>query len=257
MREIGEVLRRAREQRGISLAEAEAATKIRLRYLAAMERGDFASLPGRPYALGFLRNYARFLGLDAQPLVEELKRVWEPEPAGEPQYVVTTASKSGAKARPPKAGRARYWLVMVVAAAVLVILVPLFTAAFWSSPAPETTPGVQGNGAAAAAGTKAPGAAAETPAAAEGTPVPPRPSELQLTIVAAKGPCWLEVVVGGQPVFQGLLPLGKEMSFSARESISVKFGDAGAVTVKVNGREIGPIGKRGEVVRREFRPEGL
>jgi transcriptional regulator with XRE-family HTH domain len=63
--EIGSSLREARERRGLELNEIERATRIRSRYLRALEEEQFGQLPGRAYAKGFLRTYADYLGLDA------------------------------------------------------------------------------------------------------------------------------------------------------------------------------------------------
>ncbi len=65
----GRLLREARQQRGFSLEEAEAATKIRLLYLTALEAEDTIALPEPVYARGFLRTYARFLNLDPERLL--------------------------------------------------------------------------------------------------------------------------------------------------------------------------------------------
>ncbi|NPA90217.1 MAG: helix-turn-helix domain-containing protein [Chloroflexi bacterium] len=81
--EIGQQLQAARERQDISLEQAEADTRIRLKYLAAMEAGDFDALPNRVVARGFLRSYARYLGLDPQPLLERLESVY-PSPLAEP-----------------------------------------------------------------------------------------------------------------------------------------------------------------------------
>ena len=70
---IGSALRRAREKRGLSLEEAEQATKIRARYLDALERQDYDILPASIYVHGFLKTYATFLGLDGEALSRELK----------------------------------------------------------------------------------------------------------------------------------------------------------------------------------------
>lgn len=69
MDEIGHILREARENKGLSLEEAQAQTRINARYLNALENGQYSALPTPVHARGFLRNYARFLGLDAQPLL--------------------------------------------------------------------------------------------------------------------------------------------------------------------------------------------
>jgi cytoskeletal protein RodZ len=67
---LGEVLSAAREGKGVDLARVERDTKIRVRYLSALERGDYADLPGSVYTKGFLRNYGVYLGLDPEYLVD-------------------------------------------------------------------------------------------------------------------------------------------------------------------------------------------
>ena len=67
---LGEVLRTAREAKFIDLARVERDTKIRVRYLAALETGDYRDLPGAVYTKGFLRNYGLYLGLDPEYLVD-------------------------------------------------------------------------------------------------------------------------------------------------------------------------------------------
>lgn len=70
MDELGHILREARETKGLTLQEAQEATRINTRYLGALENGDYNSLPTPVHVRGFLRNYARFLGLDPQPLLD-------------------------------------------------------------------------------------------------------------------------------------------------------------------------------------------
>jgi cytoskeleton protein RodZ len=70
LHKLGEVLRTAREAKGVDLARVERDTKIRVRYLTALETGDYAELPGAVYTKGFLRNYGAYLGLDVEYLVD-------------------------------------------------------------------------------------------------------------------------------------------------------------------------------------------
>lgn len=70
MDEIGHILREARENKGLTLEEVQASTRINIRYLAALESGNFDALPTPVHVRGFLRNYARYLGLDQQPLLD-------------------------------------------------------------------------------------------------------------------------------------------------------------------------------------------
>lgn len=71
---IGATLRQARDRRKIDLSEVEAATRIRSRYLRAIEAEDWDVLPGDVYARGFIRTYASYLGLDGERLAEEHRR---------------------------------------------------------------------------------------------------------------------------------------------------------------------------------------
>ena len=84
---LGERLVAAREAKGLDLLRAERETKIRRAYLAALERGDYASLPGGVYVRGFLRNYAQYLGLDPDDAVTQWHRE-APADAAEPVIVV-------------------------------------------------------------------------------------------------------------------------------------------------------------------------
>src|SRR6187401_3848479 len=77
----------ARERKGVDLYRAERDTKIRARYLAALERGDWRELPGSVYTKGFLRNYALYLGLDPDDVLLTWRR--ERGDPREPQAVIT------------------------------------------------------------------------------------------------------------------------------------------------------------------------
>src|SRR3954470_18428579 len=74
MNELGERLREARESQGISISQAAVETRILQRYLVALEDGDFQHLPGDVYARGFIRNYAEYLGLSTEELIELYRR---------------------------------------------------------------------------------------------------------------------------------------------------------------------------------------
>jgi cytoskeletal protein RodZ len=113
---IGEQLRKAREERGAELSEGESATKIRLKFLQAMEEDRWEELPGPPYNRSFLASYAEFLGLDAQAVVEEYKRT--AEPPGHAEAVPPTAIHTGSL-RPPRSARPT---ALIIAGLVAVIL---------------------------------------------------------------------------------------------------------------------------------------
>lgn len=114
---LGEVLRTAREAKGVDLTRVERETKIRSRYLSALERGEYRELPGAVYTRGFLRNYGVYLGLDPEYLID--------------LYRLETAAHASARPaapappRPMAARRSRAFVVTpgAVVASILTILV--------------------------------------------------------------------------------------------------------------------------------------
>ena len=71
MKEIGELLKAAREEKGLSLEEIQMITKIRLKHLKALETGDFDQIPGEVYVKGFMVNFAKTVGLDGEKILEK------------------------------------------------------------------------------------------------------------------------------------------------------------------------------------------
>src|SRR3954453_7925250 len=93
---IGDTLREARMRQKIDITEIEAKTKIRAKYLRAMENEEFDLLPGTTFAKSFLRTYAEALGLDAHRLVEEYRSQYEPRDEGD---LPPLAGQAGRRAR--------------------------------------------------------------------------------------------------------------------------------------------------------------
>src|SRR5262245_4459866 len=113
---IGQQLQKARNQRRVELSEAERATKIRVKFLEAMEKDRWEDLPGPPYNRSFLASYAGFLGLDDQALLRQYRETAEPPEHAEalPPTVIHTGSL-----HPPRSVRP---MVLWIAGLVVVIL---------------------------------------------------------------------------------------------------------------------------------------
>ena len=118
---LGEVLRGAREAKGVDLPRVERETKIRERYLSALERGEYRELPGSVYTKGFLRNYGAYLGLDPEYLID-LYRLETTAAADRPTAPTPP--------RPLAGRRSRAFVVTpgAVVAGILTILVGAFIA---------------------------------------------------------------------------------------------------------------------------------
>jgi hypothetical protein len=122
--EIGNSLREARVRRGIDFAQAEAATKIRGKYLRALEDEQFALLPAQTYVKGFLRTYAEYLGLDGQLYVDEFNsRFVTGADEHEPR-----ARRSAARPQPRRHRRLETNVVLVALAAIAVLTVIVISA---------------------------------------------------------------------------------------------------------------------------------
>src|SRR6185312_15053113 len=94
MADIGETLREARMRRRIDMTEVETATKIRGKYLRALENEEWDLLPGPTFVKSFLRTYAEYLGLDARLLVEEYRQRYE-RPSTQDLTPFSAARRSG------------------------------------------------------------------------------------------------------------------------------------------------------------------
>src|SRR5918993_4547736 len=98
---IGETLREARMRQRVNIEELEQSTKIRAKYLRALENEEFGLLPGPTYVKSFLRTYAEKLGLDPQLLVEEFRARYEPPEPLEFQPLASPPRDRRRRGRPP------------------------------------------------------------------------------------------------------------------------------------------------------------
>ncbi len=227
MFEIGSSLREARLRQSVDLARAEDDTKIRAKYLQALEDERFDVLPSETYVKGFLRTYAEYLGLDGQLYVDEFNSRFataeEPVLASRPvQHRRRRASESG-------------FVVVTVAGIVAVAI--LFVVAFAFSNDEPSSDATRLGRTSTAAVTQATPAPAPPAATAK-----PRPVRVRLVLAAARGDCWVAVRRGapdGDLVFSGTLYEGDTMRFTARR-LWLEFGDAPVenLDVRLNGRRV-------------------
>jgi cytoskeletal protein RodZ len=120
MPEIGATLREARMRARIDVSEIEAQTKIRAKYLRALENEEWSLLPGPTFVKSFLRTYAQALGLDAKALVEEY-RVHHEQPGEGALEPIVSAPSGGRRGRPPS-GPSRGYVAAVIGVAVLIVV---------------------------------------------------------------------------------------------------------------------------------------
>jgi hypothetical protein len=232
--EIGNTLREARVRRSLTLQQVEEDTKIRVKYIQAMENEDFDVMPGATYVRGFLRTYSVYLGLDADVIVGEYRSrgSWgtdQPEPFG------GTSMLGGPRSR---RGRNTVLFVAVVCLLMLGVIyalslgdgldegpatqpVPLGIASSTPSPSPSPTP------------TR--------------TKPPVVPGELRVS--ASYAEAWLEVREEsgtGKVLYSGLLEEGKAKVFTA-EKLWLRLGSPSSVRLRVEGRTLKKIDEAGPI----------
>lgn len=244
MASLGQSLREAREQRGLSLAQVEESTKIKQSYLVALEAEDYAKLPHPTYVKGFIKTYAGFLGLEAQELISLY-----------PHRNLQPAIIPVAKLEKPRLGPG-FWLPVVVLLLVVIGLVAyrygsslVLTATQTGIPAPvvvqeEVQPTIPPVSAATLSPWGAPAGQALAPPTATPSPAPQR-VEVRAQVVAS---AWISVTVDTVPVFSGTLQPGQERTWVGEQNIYMTVGNAGGLTIFHNGQEKGTLGRNGQVV---------
>src|SRR5690242_6954105 len=140
MADIGATLREARMRARIDIGEVESKTKIRAKYLRAIENEEWDLLPGPVYARSFLRTYGDFLGLDSRMLVEEYKRQYE-GPSDHDLRPIHTRERE----RPSRGPLLPSWAVIgLVLLAIAIALGLVGTLSGGNKPTPTTGAGAAG-----------------------------------------------------------------------------------------------------------------
>jgi cytoskeletal protein RodZ len=239
MFEIGTTLRDARIRRDISLQQAEDDTKIRVKYIQAMENEDFDVLPGGTYVKGFLRTYAEYLDLDFQTILDEFNDRFG---SGDHREHLIQPPKT-AKAKVPHK-RQNYILVAILAVAILAVLAYL---GWGSSDHPPATIEPTGTEATTGTGTQTTPAVAAVPPAetappAATTPTATQPATVQsLTFESTLSDNWIEVrkdTSTGEVIWADTLLVGSSKTLAADQlgtgKIVLMLGSADGLSVKLN-----------------------
>ncbi len=245
--EIGKALKAAREARGLSLNDVEADIKIRHKYLEALENEDYRVLPGKVYVKGFLRNYARYLGLNSDEIIAMYINEHAVEEELEPDVTEAAPAKGG--------NGKRLALGLLLAGIILAVGVFAIIPSLQEKEQVNKRPsGQQENYIGDKEQTPAPEGNKENLSGEPNIPAPsPEVEGVNLTLNVTEKPSWMQVVVDGQTQFTGEVAPGQSKSFRGQERIWIKLGNAGDVEVQFNGKNIGVLGQRGDVVDKEFK----
>lgn len=235
---IGAQLRAAREARGLTIAQVAAETRIPQRHLHTIEKGDFAALPARTYAIGFSRTYAKLVGLDEGDVTEMVRAELD---AQEPSVRTRpTGFEPGDPARVPSSGLV--WVA--VAALVLLLLGGYFFMRTLFAPAAELPSLVEQEQAerasmAAQQRTTAPG---PQQARAPGGPV---------VFTALEDGIWVRFYdAAGQTLMEKLMARGERYTVPAdAEGPQLWTGRPDALAIMIGGRSVPKLADDDQVMR--------
>lgn len=286
--DLGAQLRRQRELLGLSLAEVERQTHVRLHYLRALENGRLDELPSTVQGRGMLSNYASFLGMDVESLLLRYADGLQARLASRQRLTNANTPQTRPASQPGSFRRAFsgdllvggflvLFLVGFVAWAALrvsqiqgdqqpgatapsvaeVLALDTATPTFTQTPADTPPPGSEGT--VGSEDTPAPlTVAEEATATLEATPTFPvlESSQIQLYLVARER-AWVQVIVDGEVELEGRVVPGSAYLFNGDERVELVTGNGAALQVFLNRQDLGPLGIFGEVVQRVFTLEGM
>ena len=293
MTSIGETLRRERLKRNLELGPIAQELRISSRFLEAIEAGQFDKLPGGVFTRSFIVQYARLLGIDEEEIAGELRRTLDPPPEV-PEFVEAPKPADSA-IRVPRVeewegvGKNRFRWSSSLSAAALVVAVMLVCSglyAWWQhtrrlapahesppvaavppapSPAAMQPPPSPADGSSAAptatqppSGTPVPAPSTERPAPPAAPPVPAsNPNAAVRVELTADEPVWLLARNDGKYFFSGTLGARESRTFEATSTVLLRLGNAGGVTITLNGKPVGPVGPKGQVRTVQFTSGGF
>jgi len=263
---FGEELRREREIRGISLKEIADSTKISKRFLEAIERNDHKTLPAPVFTRGFVREYARYLGLNSEEMVNRYNyaavgddRI---EHSTHLDRLVSAAVPQEPPPPKPKQGIPPPYKRIDRNVYIAVVLVAALTAVSWWAIQHKRDARAEAEARAADARAAVPPMPKPPVAAASAAPVqttePPQPQPLHL-VIEVTDDSWVTLLADGKTVVSDEMRAGERRTFEAADEFRFKtIGNAAAVIVTINNVQIPPFGRDGQVVHnRVFTRESI
>lgn len=249
---FGEDLRREREIRGISLKEISDATKISKRFLESLERNDHKTLPAPVFTRGFVREYARYVGLNAEEMVNRYNfaaanddRIEKPPVVAKyPQTPVRDISPKP----PPKRGIPSFFArTDANVIAVFLIVAALAGVAYWAVQY-KRKERERTDAANAVPIVTTPATLTAVSSAPQAAP-PQDDSTLRLTLEATAN-SWVTLEADGKTILNTEVVPGEKHSFEAEQGFRFRtIGNAAGLTLTLNGTPIPPLGADGDVVK--------
>jgi len=256
---FGDRLRSVREQAQLTLEDVASETKISLRILTALEQGRFRHLPERIFCRNFIRQVAELAGADPEPLLDDFDEAWDRFQAESGTYP-TIEVESEPTGRPI---RWRFWLPIGVGVAITIVVAWILIRG--TAPAEKLPPDPRRSQATVPEPTRFPTRVPPTPDMLD--PTPTAGAEVLATddaadvlgveiAVAETSECWVHFRDAAGNQDRRLLNGGDRLQLDLVWPVKLTVGNAGAVTLFVEGRQYEGLGQPGQVVHLELSPDG-
>jgi hypothetical protein len=233
---LGDEFRAAREARHLTLSDVSEQIHIRSVYLQSIEAEEWSAIAAPVYVRGFLRTYARFLGLDPEAAVARLAAMLGESGSRIPEPTAVKPIRMRRRSGPS------VWLWVAGVVALALVTVVAYKALEFRAAPKEPAVAADSAQAGPVAGTPAP--------RHDVVPLlvtPPPAKSARTLVVSITSTSWLLVKIDGAQMVEGIYPAGTVKKFHGK-SASIRAGNAGGVDLTVNGKNLGPLGASGSVV---------
>jgi cytoskeletal protein RodZ len=241
---LGSTIRDAREAARLSLESLSESTSIRMGLLTEMENNNFSHCGGDTYARGHLRNIAAKVGIDPKVFID----LYNEEHSTEHRAIQDLLAENNVMQVPREQKKISWKVPATFSLAILLVIGIVQIVISNQSSTTPTTPEVEVSESAKPAVSPS---SISSPSATES--VNARTEPLTLTITAARGNSYIDIIVDGERAIKGSLFQGDSKSFKGDTSISIYLSNPAGLDLTLNGKALAPLGGQNEEVRRTFR----
>ena len=245
---IGALLRAARTEKNLTITAAAEALRTREAVISALENDDYSLFSADMYARGFIRNYARILGLNEAPLLESYQAQFA---KNDPDVLTSAANTASPITFSPDSRKNLRAVIAATAVGVFALITVISVVLGGRTPDTASV-----NDIVDVAPQPAPQPDDSAPPTSEVPPPEPVvPIDGVELLLALEQASWLQVFVDGVLVLEETVRAGETLQYRGGE-VRVRFGNAGGVFAELNGEDLGAQGGRGEVVNVRFTRDG-
>ena len=245
---LGSTIRDAREAARLSLESLSESTSIRMGLLSEMENNNFSHCGGDTYARGHLRNIAAKVGIDAKVFID----LYNEEHSTEHRAIQDLLAENNVMQVPREQKKISWKVPATFSLAILLVIgvvqIVISNQSNTTSTAPQVEVSQSATPTASATVAQSP-----TPSPTSSASTVTRSGPITLSIVAARGNSYIDIIVDGKRAIKGSLFQGDSKSFSGNTAISIYLSNPAGLDLTLNGKALAPLGGQNEEVRRTFR----